>query len=133
MSETLVDQRIPILVYQDVEAAFNYLTNVYGLDPGELARAPDGSVVHGELHVGDGQLWLHPESEEFGLKSPLNMGGAATGMVVVVVDNVDAHYRHAVEQGATVKYDPTNQDYGYREYNAVDLEGHLWSFMTQID
>ena len=112
MSETSVDQRIPILVYQDVEAAFNYLTDVYALGPGELARAPDGSVVHGELHAGDGQLWLHPESEEFGLKSPLSLGAAATGMVVVMVDDVDAHYRRAVEQGATIKYGPTNQDYG---------------------
>ena len=133
MSETSVDQRIPILVYQDVEAAFNYLTDVYALGPGELARAPDGSVVHGELHAGDGQLWLHPESEEFGLKSPLSLGAAATGMVVVMVDDVDAHYRRAVEHGATIKYGPTNQDYGYREYSAVDIEGHLWSFMTQID
>ena len=133
MSEISVDQRIPILVYRDVEAAFNYLTDVYALGPGELERAPDGSVVHGELHAGDGQLWLHPESDQFGLKSPLSLGASATGMVVVMVDDVDAHYRRALEQGATIKYDPTNQDYGYREYSAVDIEGHLWSFMTKID
>jgi MerR family transcriptional regulator, thiopeptide resistance regulator len=133
VSEAHIDQRIPILVYEDIESAFQYLTRVFGLGPGELARAADGSVVHGELQVGDGQLWLHPESEEFGLKSPRNMGGTASGMVVVIVGDVDAHHRHAVEAGATIQYDPTDQEYGYREYSAVDLEGHIWSFMRQID
>ena len=133
MSEARIDQRISILVYEDIESAFHYLTSVFGLGPGELSRASDGSVVHGELQVGEGQLWLHPESEEFGLRSPRNMGGGARGMVVVLVDDVDAHHRHAVEQGATIEYEPTDQDYGYREYGAVDLEGHLWSFMRQID
>lgn len=133
MSKARIDQPVPTLVYEDIESAFKYLTTVFGLGPGELARAADGSVVHGELQVGDGQLWLHPESEEFGLKSPRNMGSTATGMVVVMVDDVDAHHHHAIEQGATIQYEPTDQDYGYREYSAVDLEGHLWSFMKKIE
>lgn len=133
MTDTSVSERISILVYRDIGAAFDYLTNVSGLGPGELVHAPDGSVVHGELRVGDGLVWLHPESEEFGLKSPVENQGAATGMMVVMVDDVDAHHRHAVARGATIKSDPIDQDYGYREYNAVDPEGHLWSFMTHID
>jgi uncharacterized glyoxalase superfamily protein PhnB len=133
MSDARIDQQIPILVYEDIESAFHYLTSVFRLGPGDLAHAPDGSVVHGELDVGDGHLWLHPESEDFGLRSPRNMGGGASGMVAVMVDDVDAHHRHAVQQGATIKYEPTDQDYGYREYSAVDLEGHLWSFMRKID
>ncbi len=38
----------------------------------------------------------------------------------------------AGEQGATIRYGPVDQPYGYREYSAVDLEGHLWSFMKPI-
>ena len=133
MSDARIDQRIPILVYEDIESAFHYLTSVFGLGPGELVYAPDGSVVHGELEAGDGQLWLHPETDDFRLRSPRNMGGGGSGMVAVMVADVDAHHRHALQQGATIQYEPTDQDYGYREYGAVDLEGHLWSFMRKID
>ena len=49
-----------------------------------------------------------------------------------MVEDVDAHHRHAVEEGAEVIYPPTNQPYGYREYSARDPEGGLWSFMKPL-
>jgi uncharacterized glyoxalase superfamily protein PhnB len=76
-------------------------------------------------------LWLHPETSEFTLASPRTVG-AATGMVALIVDDVDAHHRHAVEQGAQIRYAPVDQAYGYREYGAYDCEGHLWSFMKPL-
>jgi len=132
MMEATLDRRIAILVYEDLEAAFDYLTRVFGFGPGELTRDPDGNVVHGEVEAGDGEFWLHLESEPFGLKSPNHLGGAS-GTMAIIVDDVDAHHRHAVEQGANIRYAPVDQDYGYREYGAVDLEGHLWSFMKPLD
>ena len=131
MLETTLNRRIAILVYEDIEAAFDYLSRVFGFGPGELTRDPDGNVVHGEIEAGDGEFWLHNESEPFGLKSPANLGGAS-GTMAIMVDDVDAHHRHAVEQGATIRYEPTDQPYGYREYSAVDPEGHLWSFMKPL-
>jgi MerR family transcriptional regulator, thiopeptide resistance regulator len=47
----------------------------------------------------------------------------------VLVDDVDDHHRHAVGEGATIRYPPVDQPYGFREYSALDPEGHLWSFM----
>lgn len=132
MLETTVQRRINLLVYADMEAAFDYLVRVFGLGPGELTRDGDGNVVHGEIAAGDGVVWLHPESPEFGLASPKSLGGA-TSCMAVMVDDVDAHYRHAVEQGATIRYEPVDQPYGYREYGALDSEGGLWSFMKAIE
>ncbi|MEP6623727.1 MAG: MerR family transcriptional regulator [Acidimicrobiia bacterium] len=132
MLETTVNRRIAILVYEDIEAAFDYLIRVFGFGPGELMRDPDGNVVHAEIVAGDGDFWLHMESEAFALKSPKHLGGASGTMAVMVAD-VDAHHRHAVERGATIRYAPVDQDYGYREYSAVDPEGHLWSFMKPLD
>lgn len=132
MLDTTLERRIAILVYEDLEAAFDYLTRVFGFGPGELTRDPDGNVVHGEIEAGDGEFWLHTESEPFGLRSPKKLGGAS-GTMAIIVDDVDAHHRHAVAQGATIRYEPTDQDYGYREYSAVDLDGHLWSFMKPLD
>ena len=67
---------------------------VFGLGPGELTRDDDGNVVHGELQAGDGVVWLHPEAPAFGLTSPRSLG-ASTASVAVMVDDVDAHFRHA--------------------------------------
>ena len=131
MMKTNLDRRIAILVYEDIEAAFDYLTRVFGFGPGELMRDSDGDVIHGEIQAGDGEFWLHMESAPFGLKSPNNLGGAS-GTMAIMVNDVDAHHRYAVEHGADVRYEPTDQDYGYREYSAVDLEGHLWSFMNPL-
>jgi len=131
MLKATVDRRIAILVYEDIEAAHEYLIRVYGFGPGELMRDPDGNVVHGQIQAGDGEFWLHTESEPFGLKSPNHLGGAS-GTMAIMVDDVDVHYRLAVSEGATIRYEPVDQPYGYREYSAVDPEGHLWSFMKPL-
>lgn len=132
MLETTLDRRIAILVYEDIEAAYNYLIEVFGFGPGELTRDPDGNAVHGEIQAGDGEFWLHAESEEFGLKAPKNLGGAS-GTMAVIVDDVDAHHRFATEHQATIRYEPVDQPYGFREYGAIDIGGHLWSFMKPLD
>ena len=131
MLETNINRRISILVYADIEAAHNYLIRVFGLGPGEIMRDPDGNVVHAEIQAGDGEVWLHMESDEFDLHAPKTLGGSSSTMAVMV-DDVDAHHAHAVEQGATIRYEPVDQPYGYREYSAVDPEGHLWSFMKPL-
>lgn len=132
MLDATVQRRISILVYSDLEAAYDYLQRVFGLGPGQLTRDDEGRVIHAELQAGDGVLWLHPESPEFGLSSPRTLG-AATASIAVMVDDVDAHFRHASEHGAVVDYEPVDQPYGYREYSARDSEGALWSFMKPLD
>jgi DNA-binding transcriptional MerR regulator/uncharacterized glyoxalase superfamily protein PhnB len=132
MLETTLNRRIAILVYDDIEAAFEYLIRVYAFGPGELMRDPDGAAVHAEIQAGDGEFWLHVESEPLGLATPNHLGGAS-GTMAIMVGDVDAHHRYAVEQGATIRFAPIDQDYGYREYGAVDLGGHLWSFMKPLD
>lgn len=132
MLDTTVQRRISFLVYSDLEGAYDYLVRVFGLGPGQLTRDDEGRVVHGELQAGDGVVWLHPESAEFGLSSPRSLGAATAGMAVMV-DDVDAHFRHASEHGATIDYEPVDQSYGYREYSARDSEGGLWSFMKPLD
>lgn len=131
MLEAAPQRRIGILVYRDLDVAFEHLVEVFGLGPGEITRTPEGQAVHAEIEAGDGVLWLHPESPEFRLASP-SSAGVSTAMVAVMVDDVDAHYRHAVSRGAEIVYEPTDQPYGYREYGARDNEGGLWSFMKPL-
>ena len=131
MPESTMHDRISTLVYSDPETAHEFLVRVFGLGPGELTRDDKDRVFHAELQAGDGVVWLQAESEDYKLASPLSIG-ASTSSVVILVDDVDAHFEHAKERGAEILYAPVDQPYGYREYSARDLEGHLWSFMKPI-
>lgn len=135
VADTAPTRRITLLVYRDIAAAHAWLVEVFGFAPGELALADDGSgrAVHGEVHVGDGVVWLHREAPEHRLLSPLATGGQLTASLAVAVDDVDAHHRRAVAAGVVVDYPPVDQPYGVREYSARDPEGHLWSFQAPLD
>ena len=129
--ETVPTRRITLLVYRDIAAAHDWLVRVFGLAPGTLST--DGErVVHGEIHVGDGVVWLHREAPEHRMFSPLSTDGAITASLAVAVPDVDAHHERAAAAGASIDYPPVDQPYGFREYSARDLEGHLWSFQTAL-
>ncbi len=125
-------KRLTLLVYDDIVAAHDHLVSVFGLGPGPLSYDDSGRAVHGVVVVGDGLVWLHPSSRHHGLASPRELG-AATCCMAVFVDDVDEHHARAVAAGAEVVSEPRDMDYGVREYDARDLEGGLWSFMTEID
>jgi uncharacterized glyoxalase superfamily protein PhnB len=116
---------IPILAYHDIQAVHDYLVDVLGFASAEVERSPSGAVVHAEVRTPDGsRIWLHRHDPEHGLVSPA--GVLPTGGVVVIVDDVDAHYEQARKRGAAIDYPPTDQDYGLREYGARDPEGGVW-------
>ena len=55
-------------------------------------------------------------------------------MVVVGVNDADAHFAYAKEHGADLLKTPVDQPYGVRQYgaSASDLEGHLWYFHSPL-
>ncbi len=124
--------RISILVYADIPVVHEFLIRVFGFTAGEVTFDGDGQCVHGEVHAGDGMIWLHPETPTYQLASPRSLG-AASATTAVMVDDVDEHHRHTVAHGAEVVYPPVDQPYGFREYSVRDCEGGLWSFMKARD
>jgi uncharacterized glyoxalase superfamily protein PhnB len=121
---------IPVLTYQDITAAHDFLVSAFGFDGGGVSRDAEGQAVHGEVRAGDAPIWLHRVTAEHRLNSPLAADVANSG-VFVHVDDVDAHYRRARAAGATIDSEPIDQPYGQREYGARDLEGHRWWFATR--
>ena len=122
---------ISLLVYEDIEATHEFLVSAFGFEGGRLDRDREGQLVHGEVHAGDEVIWLHRVTAEHGLASPRSQE-AASGGVVVMVDDVDAHHEHARAGGAQIDYEPTDQPYGLREYAARDPEGGRWFFETPL-
>lgn len=125
-------QRLTLLVYRDLEAAAAHLVDTFGFAPGPSTRDESGTVVHAEVHVGDGVVWLHRERPEEGLASPATLGGASACMAVSV-DDATAHHERSLAAGAAIAYPPTVMPYGVLEYGARDPEGVLWSFMQPVE
>lgn len=118
----------PTLVYADAKAAIRQLTEAFGFTELSVYEAENGLVLHAELTQGNGAVLLG--SKGTGGVFDTAMKGAGPCGVYVVVDDVDAHHRRAVEHGAEILMPPTDQDYGSRDYMARDLEGNIWSFGT---
>ena len=95
---------IPVLVYEDIEAAHDFLVGAFGLTSGGLHRLDDGTVVHAEVRNGDAAIWLHGVSPEHDLASPRG-AGASHGGLSVIVPEVDAHYARARAAGARIDSD----------------------------
>jgi len=122
---------VPVVVYQDIAAAHDFLVDVLGFTSGGIARGPAGTVVHGEVRAGDRRIWLHAVSTEHHLATPAEVGSASGG-IVVHVDDVDAHFERVSATGANVLRPPTDEDYGQCEYGVADPEGHSWWIATPI-
>jgi len=118
---------IPVLPYEDIRAAHDFLVDVLGFTSAGLETDGDGNVIHGEVRAGERRLWLHRSAG--GLTSP-RATDAVTGGVVVHVADVDAHFARVKASGATILREPTDEEYGQREYGVVDPEGHPWYVAT---
>lgn len=118
----------PTLRYGDAQAAIRQLTEAFGFTARAVYEGADGSVAHAELAQGNGVVMLGSKGTGGRFDEAMKGGGPA-GVYVVVAD-VDAHHRRAVEHGAEILMPPTDQDYGSRDYMARDLEGNVWSFGT---
>jgi len=117
---------IPVLPYRDIRAAHDFLVEVIGLESGGLVEH-DGQVLHGEVRAADRRFWLH---ESAGALTAPDVAGVRTGGIVLHVADVDAHYERVRAAGATILREPTDEDYGQREYGVRDLEGHDWYIAT---
>jgi uncharacterized glyoxalase superfamily protein PhnB len=50
--------------------------------------------------------------------------------IYVAVDDTDAVYERARKAGAEIVEEPTERDYGSRDFVCRDPEGNVWSFGT---
>jgi DNA-binding transcriptional MerR regulator/uncharacterized glyoxalase superfamily protein PhnB len=129
--EPVAVRRLTLLVYRDVAAAHRFLVEIFGFAPGAISQH-DGKTFHAEVFAGDGVIWLHHESPEHRLASPVT-SGTASHCMAIDVDDVEAHFERTKAAGAEIAYEPTDMPYGVREYGARDHEGGLWSFMQPIE
>lgn len=122
-----IERLTPILVYEDIPAAHDFLVDVFGFASRGVERDGEGNAVHAEVCAGDFPIWLHRVAPEHHMLAAHTLAGASAGLYVDV-DDVDAHYERVRARGAEIESEPKDQPYGSREYGVKDLEGHRWWF-----
>ena len=129
-SETsvLMPDIYPRLASDDEHSAVEYLGRVFQLEEIREARVEHNETMLAWLRTGSGVVMVgHADEEVHQISSPRSVG-KTTVQMMVYVDDIDAHYAHAVANGADISLSIEDAFYGERRYEATDLEGHRWHF-----
>jgi uncharacterized glyoxalase superfamily protein PhnB len=116
---------IPVLVYPDVREAVAWLTEAFGF----AERLRIGENHRSQLSFGDGGALIVADAR--GERRPPRPG-EVTSSVVVRVDDAKAHCERARAHGARIEMEPTDFEYGERQYTALDFAGHRWTFSETL-
>jgi PhnB protein len=120
----------PYLLYEDVAAALDWLSAAFGFEERLRFDGADGYVNHAEMSFRGGSIMMGDPGPDY--RNPKRLGGR-TSQLYVYVDDLDAHYERAKAAGAEIQREPRNEEYGDRRYDALDPEGHLWSFAQHLE
>jgi uncharacterized glyoxalase superfamily protein PhnB len=115
---------IPVLIYPDVREAVAWLSAAFGF----AERVRIGEDHRSQLQFGDGAMIV---GDVRGDRRPPRPG-EVTHSVVVRVEDARAHCERAREHGARILMEPTDFEYGERQYNAEDPAGHQWTFSETL-
>ena len=108
---------IPELPYQEVREAVDWLCRSFGFK--ERLRIGNHRA---QLTFGEGSIVVTEKGSDPNAAYP----------VMVRVADVDTHYEHAKQTGASIISPPTDYPYGERQYVVEDPGGHRWTFSQTI-
>ncbi len=115
---------IPVLIYPDVSQAVAWLSAAFGF----VERVRIGENHRAQLRFGDGAVII---ADVRGDRRPPRPG-EVTHSVTVRVEDARAHCERARAHGARILMEPTDFEYGERQYNAEDPAGHQWTFSETL-
>jgi uncharacterized glyoxalase superfamily protein PhnB len=118
----------PTLKYDDAPAALRFLTEAFGFEerlvvPGDSSE----TIAHAELRWPGGGVMFGSRSAGDPTFSAALKGVAS---IYVVTDDPDGVHARAAAAGAEVLVGLRDEDYGSRDFTALDTEGNLWTFGT---
>ena len=118
-------QVVPVLIYPDVRAAVAWLEAAFGF----AERVRIGEDHRSQLRVGEGAVIVGDVRHD---RRPPR-AGEVTHSVMVRVDDTKAHCERARSHGARIVMEPTDFEYGERQYTAEDPAGHQWTFSETLE
>jgi PhnB protein len=113
----------PYLHLVGAEKMIPFLQNAFdGQVQGDVAKSPDGKVLHATIQIGDNTLEL---AEAYGDFQPMPCH------LHLHVEDADATYEQALQAGATSIDPPSNKPYG-RSGGVKDAFGNSWYLTSPL-
>lgn len=111
-------QLMPYLILKNTDGFRKFMAKVFDAKDQLIVPSEDGSVMHGELRIGNAVLMFAEAGGQFQV---MNAG------MFIYVENTDETYKKALSAGAiTVEgQEPSDKDYG-RTCGVKDPFGNTW-------
>ncbi len=113
----------PFLTVTDAAKLINFLQQAFAAQVHFRMDAPDGSVRHAEVKIGDSMIMI----------GQVAAGQEMQSMLHLYVPDTDVIYRSALAAGATSIREPADQFYGDRSAGVHDLWGNQWWIATHME
>ena len=122
----------PYLVIKGAAAALEFYKKAFGAE--ELLRmpAPDGTIAHAEIRIGDSTIMMGEEQPGMGFIAAKPGTPASVGLMLYVT-NVDDMWKRALAAGGRELRPLKDQFYGDRSGTFADPFGHIWTIATHIE
>jgi PhnB protein len=114
----------PYLVIQGTAQLIEFLQKAFQAEETFRLEAPDGSISHAEVRIGDSRMMM---GEAQGEIAPM------PAMLHLYVEDVDAVYQQALQAGAESIREPEDQFYGDRTGGVKDSFGNQWWIATHVE
>ena len=114
----------PFMSVKGAARLIDFMKKAFGATEIYRFPAPDGSVMHAEMKIGDSIVML---GEAVTGASP------ATVSLYLYMQDVDATYRAAVDAGGESLEGPTDQFWGDRVASVRDFAGNKWTIATHVE
>ncbi|MEU5219710.1 VOC family protein [Streptomyces sp. NPDC020807] len=122
----------PYLCVDGAADAIDFYVSVFGAVERMRMPAPDGTLGHAELALGNSVVMLADEFPGMDFRSPGSVGGTPVTLHVYVAD-VDAVFARALARGARELQPVKDQFYGDRTGQLEDPFGHRWNVATHVE
>lgn len=116
---------VPVLTYPDVREAVAWLEAAFGF----TERLRIGESHRAQLNAGGAAVIV---ADVHGERRPPRPG-EVTHSVMVRVEDANEHCERARRAGARIVMEPTDFEYGERQYSAEDPAGHRWTFSQTLE
>ena len=127
-----VSTLIPRLVCRDPASAIEFCKSAFLAVEGVRRPAPDGSVAHAMMLIGEAMLMIEAEWPQLTSRAP-QPDGSSPVVLYIYVEDVDATVERATTAGARVLIPPKDQFWGDRTAWIIDPCGHVWTVASRIE
>ena len=111
---------MPYLILENAKGFLSFVKEVFDARETHVTHREDGSIMHGEVMIGDSTIMFAQASDQWGVNT--------AGMYVNVSD-ADETYKKGIAAGATSLMEVSDQSYG-RSGGFKDKFGNTWWVVT---